>query len=211
MARKKEPAKAPKPPASKTGASQPPPESDKAPRRQKSGASKASERKGKELELIRSGFAELLTLPAMPMALAGDGWAADHFTTRGPLLAQRLAAECERNAELRKWCLKALQGQSVMMLGVELFMYAVPVGMHFGLIPGAEALGVPVRKPKAPPAPAGPQPAEAPPFIRHPDGRVTRRDGSPLTGEDEADLGMLTGEPNPNGDQLVDAPPIEPL
>jgi len=126
--------------------SQPPPEADKPPRkrRQQGGASKRRQKVAKELGQIESAFTELLTFPAMPAAAAGDAWLADHFTERGPALASRLVAECERNERLRETCLKLIQGQSILLLGFEGFMYGAPVLMHFGIMPGAEQLGVPV-------------------------------------------------------------------
>ena len=144
------------PPKAPPKAKSPPPEADQAPR-PKSGYVKKKERKAAEIVAIEAGFAELLTLPAMGFAIAGDKWAVDHFTERGPSLASRIAAECERNDRLRSICMAALSGQSIAMLGVELFMYAGLPAMHLGLIPGAEQFGVPVVRRKAP-APAQTQP-----------------------------------------------------
>lgn len=135
---------------------------DKPPRRkQSSGAAKRSKKHKEEISLIESGFRELLTFPAMPAAMAGDQWAADHFSQRGPALAKRLAVECERNDQLRKICLSAVKGQTVVMLGFELIMYLGLPAMHYGLVPGGEQFGVPVlRKPgrRAPFAEPEPEP-----------------------------------------------------
>lgn len=131
---------------------------DQPPRSAKSGAQKRSENRSAELRLIREGFAELLALPAIGAALKGDQWAVDHFSTRGPALADRIAAECERNEQLRRICLRALKAQGMTMLAVEAFMYAVPALMHYGLVPGAEGMGVPVlTKSKQQPAAPGPE------------------------------------------------------
>lgn len=231
MAEPKAPPKQSKPkPAKPGGRKQPPPEADKAPRKQQSGAAKARARKTKDVEAIREGFTKMLTMPALPAALAGDEWAADHFASQGPQLAEQLAAECERSDQLRSAALKLIQGQSVLVLGSAIFSYAVPPLMHYGVIPNV--LGVPVRE--RPPGAARARPAEpaqapsqppagdqgAAPYVRHPGGRVTRRDGSPLSQEDEARLAAAEAEalaeaeptraPAPDfGAAFGDGPPIE--
>lgn len=159
---------------------QPPPEADAAPKsKPASGAAKRTAKKTRELALIQSGLTELLSFPAMAAGMAGDQWAVDHFTERGPALADRLTAECERNAQLRAMVLKIVQGQGYMMLVIELGLYAAPPLLHYGILPGAEKIGVPTlpgaqkgpQRPPGPPraprqpqgAPPPPQPPPAPP------------------------------------------------
>jgi hypothetical protein len=114
-----------------------------APPREKSGAQKRHARKAGDIQLIRSELEKFLTFPAMPAGMKGDQWAVDHFTVQGPALAAQIAAECERNDQLRKYCLQLVKGSSLAMLGVSVFMYAIPPLMHYGIVPGAERLGVP--------------------------------------------------------------------
>lgn len=143
---------------------------DEAPKaKPKNGYEKRTEKRSKEVELIRTGAAELLALPAMPAAIKGDQWAVQHFSTRGPALADRIAAEADRNPNFRAVALKALAAQGYTMMAVEMFMYAAPALIHYGLVPNAEeagrAMGVPVlTKGKRQPRRGGPEPGAEPPF-----------------------------------------------
>lgn len=97
----------------------------------------------KGTQQIEDALAEILQIPAVPAAVFGDTWMAEHFTVQGRALANRIATVSERNPVLRAWCEKALEGESVAVLLMAGVMYAAPPLMHFGVIPGAEMLGVP--------------------------------------------------------------------
>jgi hypothetical protein len=146
---------------------------DKAPRKQPSGAEKRAGRKAAELQLIGEFFNRWLTAPAVLMAAKGDAWAASHFTTQGPMLAEQIVAECERNTVLRDYCVKIAKAQAVLGLGGAIALYVGPMLMHYGIVPGGEMLGVPIvgaakkpeggkappfYQPKAPPPPPEPEP-----------------------------------------------------
>lgn len=109
----------------------------------------------KGTQQIEDALAEILQIPAVPAAVFGDVWMADHFTTQGRAFAARIATVSERNPVLRAWCEKALEGESMAVLLMAAVMYAGPPLMHFGVIPGAEMLGVPklgaqpIRMPQA--------------------------------------------------------------
>lgn len=108
----------------------------------------------KGTQQIEDALAEILQIPAVPAAVFGDLWMADHFTVQGRALANRIATVSERNPVLRAWCEKALEGESVAVLLMAGVMYAAPPLMHFGVIPGGELLGVPrLGKEPAPPVP----------------------------------------------------------
>jgi hypothetical protein len=141
----------------------PGPEKDQAPKRkQASGGAKRAARKATEVLAIREGLTELLIAPAMGGAALQDPWLTDHITERGPALAQRIAAECERNDRLRKLCYGAVTGGGQLMLALELAAYVGLPLMHFGVIPGAEGLGVPrFQRPGPPPPQAQPFAADA--------------------------------------------------
>ena len=188
------------------------------PPKPKSGAAKRSDRKAADIRLIREGFAELLQLPAMAAAVKGDEWGVDHFTTRGPILAERIATECERNEQLRRWCVKALKAQSVTMLAVEGFMYVVPALMHYGIVPGAEGMGVPVIRGKEPPRRSEPQrpPEQQPHFVqdREPTPEADREAAEDLQEAEEyfeGDGRPINGAVDPLEAELADTapPPVE--
>jgi len=95
---------------------------------------------------IEDALAEILTMPALPCALIGDEWAADHFTIKGRELAATIAKVSERNPVLRKWCERAMQGESTAVLLMASIMYAYPPLLHWGVLPGpAGIFGVPLQ------------------------------------------------------------------
>jgi hypothetical protein len=159
----------------------PPP--DEAPRRKKGPASKAERKRG-DLRVIETGFTELLVdTPAMIGAMTADPWLTAHTTTQGPQTVARIVAEAERSDRFREVALKAVSGQSIAMLVVAIGAYVAPIGLHYGVIPGAEKLGIPKRSFK-------PTPAEGAPF-------VGRQNGAPP-------------EAAPEPEEHPAEPPIEP-
>jgi hypothetical protein len=93
----------------------------------------------KELEKL---LADALASPAYACAMAGDEWAADHFTTQGPMLARNLVAAAEHNPWLRKKLEAAMAGgdlgmQLVVMLGLSgsLLGYAAPPIIYWFNVP----------------------------------------------------------------------------
>lgn len=172
------------------------------PPKPKSGAAKRSDRKAADIRLIREGFAELLTLPAMGAALKNDQWAVDHFSARGPVLADRIAVECERNEQMRRWCVKALKAQSVTMLAVEGFMYVVPALMHYGFVPGAEGMGVPVVEGKGRRRSAAPEEGKSAPFVQD------REPAPPPSTVSDPRFAAQAAEMEAEGDYFADEEPI---
>lgn len=133
------------------------PLSDTPPGRSDGEAPKA--RRGKRVtkkgtQQIEDALAELLQIPAVPAAMFGDAWMADHFTTQGRQLANRIAIVSERNPVLRAWCERMMEGESIAVLFMAALMYAAPPLMHFGVIPGGSMMGIPVLAKKQPAEPA---------------------------------------------------------
>jgi hypothetical protein len=88
---------------------------------------------GVDLKELEKMLTEALQAPAMPCAMYGDEWAANHFTTQGPYLARNLVLASEHNPWLRRKLEAAATGQDgavamLAMVGVAgaLFGYAVP-------------------------------------------------------------------------------------
>jgi hypothetical protein len=118
----------------------------------------------RELEKL---LADALASPAYACAMAGDEWAANHFTTQGPLLARNLVAAAEHNPWLRRKLEAAMEGgdlamQLVVMLGLSgsLLGYAAPPLIYWFNIPvpdrARELFSIPRRRghaePESPPA-----------------------------------------------------------
>jgi hypothetical protein len=165
---------------------------DEAPRRRRGPASKA-ERRRADLKVIESGFSELLIdTPAMLGTLTADPWLVDHTSLQGPLTVMRIVAEAERSDRFREIALKAVSGQSIAMLLVALGSYLVPIGAHYGIVPGAEQLGIP-KKSLSFPRPGGV--ATGPPFKAGGNGRPQGPEPEPQE---------RAAEPPPS------SPPIEP-
>jgi hypothetical protein len=118
----------------------------------------------KELEKL---LTEALKAPAMPCAMFGDEWAADHFVTHAPNVARNLVLAAEHNPWLARKLTELASGQdaAVKLLGMAgvagaLFAYAVPPIIYFLNLPvppkGREMLGIPARQdPDHAPSPAG--------------------------------------------------------
>jgi hypothetical protein len=143
---------------------QTPPDEAPKPRQRKRGPASKAERRAADLRAIQTGFTELLIdTPAMIGAMTQDPWLVGHTTTQGPAVVERLVAEAERSERFREVCLRAVRGQSMMMLVVALGAYLGPIGLHYGVIPGAEQFGIPARRLRVPGAPQRPQEAPGAP------------------------------------------------
>lgn len=108
----------------------------------------------KELELV---LAEALRSPAMICATFGDGWAADHFTNQGPVLARNLVVASEHNPWLRRKLETAASGgdmmmQLITMVGIAgaLIGYAIPPVIYWFNLPvpdqARSMFGIPERR-----------------------------------------------------------------
>lgn len=137
-----------------------PPKVRKRPERTKSG------RRAADLKLIEAGMTELLVdTPGMLGAMTSDPWLVDHTSLQGPAVVARIVAEAERSDRFREIALKAVTGQSMVMMVITLGAYLAPIGLHYGLIPGGEQFGIPTRRvmpgPRRP-SPEGPEPGGRP-------------------------------------------------
>lgn len=112
----------------------------------------------KELELT---LAEALKAPAMPCAMFGDTWAAEHFTVSGPYLARNLILAADHNPWLKMKLEEAATGQDAMMkmvslvgVGGALFGYAIPPIIYWLNIPvpdrTRQMFGIPARRERPP-------------------------------------------------------------
>lgn len=109
-----------------------------------------------DLRLLEQQLAEALKAPAMPAAMFGDEWAANHFVTNAPLLARNLVLASETNPWLRRKLENAATGGDMMMqivslvgLGGAFVMYLAPPIVWWLNVPlpdkGRELLGIPER------------------------------------------------------------------
>jgi hypothetical protein len=117
-----------------------------------------------DLKQLEHVLSEALQAPAMPCAMFGDEWAANHFTQQGPYLARNLIAASEHNPWLRRKLEDAATGQdaavkliSVVGIAGALFGYAVPPVVWWFNLPvpdkAREMFGVPPARDRAPAAP----------------------------------------------------------
>ena len=99
---------------------------------------------------IEDAFAEILALPAIPFAISGDDFCANHFTVASRDFASKIAAQSEKNATLRKWCERLVDGESLAVLLFAAMSYALPPMIHHNIVPGADGMraifGVPERE-----------------------------------------------------------------
>lgn len=112
--------------------------------------------KGLDLKALEQQLAEALKAPAVPAAMFGDEWAANHFTQAGPYLARNLVLASETNPWLRRKLENAATGGDMMMqlmslvgVGGALIMYVVPPVVWWFNLPlpeaGRQMLGIPER------------------------------------------------------------------
>lgn len=110
--------------------------------------------KSLELQEIEEALAEALRSPAIACALAGDEWAANHFTEQGPRLARNLIVASQHNPWLRRKLEAAQSGEEfalrVMTMGglaFAVFGYLAPPIVWWANIPvspkGRELLHIP--------------------------------------------------------------------
>lgn len=110
---------------------------------------------------IEDALAEVLQAPAMPCAIFGDEWAADHFEQAGAVLANKIAVVSERNAVLRGWCERAMEGESIGILFLALLAYAGPPLIHWNLVPVPGLRKIPRRPRRGRPDPETMSPTAA--------------------------------------------------
>lgn len=151
---------------------------DKPPKAKRSQA-QPPDRRAEELRMIREWAGGLLAAPAMVGGIAQDPWIVDHFTTRGPALADALVKEAERNDRLRAMLVNLASAAGPAALIIQTALYVGLPLMHFGVLPGAPIFGVPVIR-QAPRAPQRPEPGETPPFIAPERGPATAPPGRPI-------------------------------
>lgn len=108
----------------------------------------------KELEHL---LAQALAAPAMPFAMFGETWTADHFTATGPALARNLVAAAEHNDWLRKRLELMAAGEdisvklmSTLPLFVAVVAYVVPPLGYYGVLPLPPEARVMLRIPDRP-------------------------------------------------------------
>lgn len=114
-----------------------------------------------DLKELEATIAEALKAPAMPAAMFGDEWAANHFTMSGPYLARNLVLASEHNPWLRMKLEQAATGGDAMMkmvslvgVGGALFGYAIPPIVYWFNLPvpakTREMFGIPPRREREP-------------------------------------------------------------
>jgi hypothetical protein len=121
------------PPSPKDPADAPPaPAGSTAPRRGR----KAGDAQLKlDLKEIEEKLGNLLELPGIPMAAAGDVWPAQHIERHAHPLAKAIANACKDNPQLRAKLLQLLRVSDNASLAVAVFSYLVPILLYYGLLP----------------------------------------------------------------------------
>jgi hypothetical protein len=146
---------------------------DQRPRRKSKPPRKPPPPKSVDLRELEQALAEALKSPAVPCAMFGDAWAADHFTNHGPYLARNLMLAAEHNPWLRRKLEAAAQGGDLMMqlftlggLAAALGLYLIPPLVWWLNLPlGDQAramFGIPNRN-AGPPPPTAAQAAQPAP------------------------------------------------
>lgn len=100
-------------------------------------------------KVLIDGLGQILSIPAMPAAMVGELWVANHFTNAGPQFAAQLVAASKTNVRLRTILEQAVAGESYAVLLIAAFGYAVPPILYFATgdhHPARTVLKVPPRQ-----------------------------------------------------------------
>jgi hypothetical protein len=100
-----------------------------------------------DLKEIESKLSDLLQIPAVPMAAAGDVWPAQHIEARSPALAKAIAHACKENVQLREKLLQLLRVGDGASLLIAALAYAAPVAMYYGIVPAPPILKAQLQVP----------------------------------------------------------------
>lgn len=124
------------------------------------------------------GLAQILSIPAIPAAMVGETWVAEHFSVSGPVFAGQLVAASKTSPQLRTILEKAIKGDSYAILIIGVFGYVVPPVMYFATSdhhPARAMVGVPPRRATVPRGASAPGGGPAAPT-----GAEPQRTGPPL-------------------------------
>lgn len=138
------------------------------PRRRTPTPKKQAPPKEADLKALETLLAETLRTPALAAAMAGDEWAADHFTRNGPYLARNLIVASEHNPWLRHKLEEMAAGEAAMMTAISLvpvmgglMLYLVPPIVYWFNLPvpdsARQRFGIPDRKEQPPTYAATPE------------------------------------------------------
>jgi hypothetical protein len=100
-----------------------------------------------DLKEIEDKLSDLLQIPAVPMAAAGDVWPAQHIEQRSPALAKAIAHACKDNVQLREKLLQLLRVGDGASLLIAAVAYIAPVAMYYGVLPAPPILKVQLQVP----------------------------------------------------------------
>lgn len=112
--------------------------------------SKPSESSG--ITRLRKDLENLFRSPAFMFEAVGENWPAKHVDEKGKLLAAEITSYADKNPAFRTRLEAFLEGGETSKLIFAGAMYALPLGMYFGLVPAPERvkilLAVPDREPR---------------------------------------------------------------
>lgn len=138
---------------------------DSAPKSKGPSAAARQDSKADDLALIRDFLSTILVAPSAIGAVTADPWLTGHFVEQGPQLANAIVDEASRNDAFRAYLIKiAKAARGVSLIGA-LAMYLAPPLMHYGVLPGAAMLGVPVKDVPVGPGEQRPVPGSVPHFV----------------------------------------------
>lgn len=148
---------------------------DRKPRRRSKTPKMAEAPKKADLKELEKLLAEALKAPAVLAGMAGDPWAADHFTRAGPYLARNLVLASENNPWLRRKLEEMATGSgdtlmiviSILPVISGMIMYVGPPIVYLFNLPMSDEnrmrFGIPPRKEQPPPYAATAAQPESPP------------------------------------------------
>lgn len=103
-----------------------------------------------ELKELEEKLSNVLTAPAIPMAMAGDGWAANHVSERAHPLAVQIVNLARENDAFRARLLVLMRTSDQAQIVFAAGAYLIPLLAYYGVLPLPPVvraqLGVPDRR-----------------------------------------------------------------
>lgn len=100
-----------------------------------------------DLKEIEDKLATLLETPAIPMAVAGDVWPAQHIEQRAKPLAKAISQACKDNPQLREKLLQYLRVGDSASLILAVGVFLVPILIYYGILPAPPIVKIQLQIP----------------------------------------------------------------
>lgn len=100
----------------------------------------ATKSQSSQIRQLEDRLTQLLSMPALPMAMVGDAWPAEHVAKKAPPLAHQIVEAAKERPALLSRLLSLLEASGPAELLIAAGMYLIPLLIYYGVIPGGPIL-----------------------------------------------------------------------